>query len=465
MQGKKNSDGKLFYQVRLEDFVPQDHIVRRLDRVLDLDYLYAETESYYALDGKPSIDPVVIFKIYLIGYLFGIASERRIMREISVNLAYRWYLRYDLDEELPDHSVLTKARLRFPEKVFERFFKHIVLLCRDRGLISGKRHFIDLSVIHAAASKESFRARLMPLDNYLDSIKEIEDQDYSFDGTVDPDKMGERRKRLGTRAKQVSDSDPDAEILVRPGKGTHPSYKAHACVDGKKRVILSVSGTRASVDDMHEVHQLLVNATFLGGRRPRYVVADSHYGGIEALKYYQDQGIETCIHPRIHNSRPGRFTNNQFMLTSDGKGVKCPNGQISYRRVKHRFRYQFKFDESQCSKCSLKANCTDRSQGRIVSFYSGGYFAKARELADSPFGKKLFRQRQTVVEGVWAEAKGLHCLSRCQRRTLSGFRIQLFMTAATVNIKRLLATVIVPDKIVPTSLITANIYQKILVAA
>ena len=205
MQGKKNSGRNPFFQVCLEDFVSQGHIVRRLDRALNLDYLYAETESYYALDGKPSIDPVVIFKIYLIGYLFGIASERRVLREISINHAYRWYLRYDLDEELPDHSVLTKASLRYPEKVLERFFKHIVLLCRDRGLISGKRHFIDSSVIHAAASKESFRARLMPLDNYLDSIKEIEDQDYSFDGAVDPDKMGERRKQIRTRTRQVSE--------------------------------------------------------------------------------------------------------------------------------------------------------------------------------------------------------------------------------------------------------------------
>lgn len=206
------------------------------------------------------------------------------MREIAVNLAYHWYLRYNLDEELPAHSVLTRARLRFPEKVFEQFFKHIVLLCRDRGLISGTRHFIDSSVIHAAASKESYRARLMPLDDYLDGNKEIENHDCNFNGTVDPDKMGARRKLLGTRTKQVSVSDPEAEILVRPGKGTQPSYKAHACIDGKKCVILSVSGTRASVDDIHEVHQLLVNATFLGGRRPRYVVADSHYGGIEALK-------------------------------------------------------------------------------------------------------------------------------------------------------------------------------------
>jgi Transposase DDE domain. len=305
----------------------------------------------------------------------------------------------------------------------------------------------------------------MPLDDYLDSIKEVENQDYSFNGTVDPDKMGERRKRLGTRTKQVSTSDPEAEILVRPGKGTHPSFKAHACVDGKKRVILSVSGTRASVDDMHEVHQLLVNATFLGGRRPRYVVADSHYGGIEALKYYQDQGINTCIHPRVHNSRPGRFSNNQFTLTSDGKGVKCPNGQTSYRRVKHRFRYQFRFDESQCTKCSLKTKCTDRSQGRIVSFYSGDYFAKARQLADSSFGKKLLRQRQTVVEGVWAEAKGLHCLTRCQRRSLTEFRIQLFLTAATINIKRLLATTIVLNTNAAINSFATNINQAVILAA
>ena len=438
MQGRKTFEGKLFYQASLDDLVPDDHVVRRLDDVLDLGYLYEVTKPFYARDGKPSIDPIVVFKIYLLGYLFGISSERRIMREITVNLAYRWYLGYDLDEELPDHSVLTKARLRFPERVFEDFFKNVVRLCRLGGLISGSRHFVDSSIVRASAAKDSYRARLMPLDEYLARIKEVENQDYSFKGEVDPNKMGNRRKRVGSTSKRVSISDPDAEITVRPGKGTYPAYKAHACVDGKKRVILAITGSRSSIDDMHEVHRLLTESIFLAGRKPKYIVADSHYGGIEALKYYQDQGIETCIQPRMSDSNGGRFKNSQFVQTADGKGLVCPNGQTSFHRIKHRFRYQYRFDKVQCSGCSLRPKCTDRSQGRIVSYYSGNHFAAASDLVNSPLGKKLLRQRQTVVEGIWAEAKGWHCLGRCQRRGLVAFRIQLYLSAAAINLKRLL---------------------------
>jgi len=110
MQGRKSSEPKLFYQVSLDRFVPQDHIIRKIHDVLDLSSLYTATKPYYAHDGKPSIDPIVLFKLYIIRYFFGIPSERRILKEVQVNLAYRWYLGYDLDEALPDHSILTKAR-------------------------------------------------------------------------------------------------------------------------------------------------------------------------------------------------------------------------------------------------------------------------------------------------------------------------------------------------------------------
>ena len=114
MQGKKEKESKLFYTVSLSQLVPADHPVRRISEVLDLNFLYRETAQYYSHEGKPSIDPVVLFKLYLVGYFFGIPSERKLFREVQVNLAYRWYLGYDLDEEIPDHSIMTKSRYRCP---------------------------------------------------------------------------------------------------------------------------------------------------------------------------------------------------------------------------------------------------------------------------------------------------------------------------------------------------------------
>ena len=167
MQGRRDNESKLFYSVTLSRLVPVDHPVRRISEVLDLSFLYTETRQYYSHEGKPSVDPVVLFKLYLIGYFFGIPSERRLFREVQVNLAYRWYLGYDLDEEIPDHSVMTKSRYRFPVEVFERLFKRIIQLCKEKGLISGDYHFVDSSIVQADASRESFRPKLKGEQEYL----------------------------------------------------------------------------------------------------------------------------------------------------------------------------------------------------------------------------------------------------------------------------------------------------------
>ena len=137
MQGKKRFTPKLFYSLNLESLVPSDHILRRFDTLISLNFLHEETRRYYSHTGQPSVDPVVLFKMMLLGYLFGIPSERKLADEMRVNLAFRWYLGYDLDEATPNHSVLSKARCRFPESVFAGLFSQVVKLCLQAGLICG----------------------------------------------------------------------------------------------------------------------------------------------------------------------------------------------------------------------------------------------------------------------------------------------------------------------------------------
>ena len=124
MQGKKLKESKMFYQFSLEDVVPGDHPVRLIENVLDLSFLYDMTKPYYSREGKPSIDPIVLFKFYIIGYFFGVNSERKLFQEIQVNMAYRWYIGYDIDEPIPHHSIMTKSRYRFPKSVFSSLFKN-----------------------------------------------------------------------------------------------------------------------------------------------------------------------------------------------------------------------------------------------------------------------------------------------------------------------------------------------------
>jgi hypothetical protein len=385
----------------------------------------------------------VLFKLHLIGYFFGIPSERRLFREVQVNLAYRWYLGYDLDEEIPDHSVMTKSRYRFPVEVFERLFKRIIQLCKEKDLISGDYHFVDSSIVQADAARESFRAKLKMEQEYLQELSQPEDrkpsfQGHIFDGNLDPEKMGKRRKRDRKNDRLESSTDPEAELITRPGKGSLPSYKAHLCVDRKRRVILAVAGSKSSDDDMSKVHSLFTSSLFATGKKPEVVVADSAYGGIEALKYYQDQNVQTCIKPRISDNSEGRFRNTDFIVVEDGEQMQCPAGHRVKRQTNNLYRIQFHWPKGLCNVCELQAQCTQSPYGRIVSFYKGPYFDRARALAGSEKGKKLLRARQIIVEGVIGEAKNLHLLKRCRYRSLERFRIQLFLAASAVNLKRLL---------------------------
>src|SRR4030042_4534343 len=152
MQGSKSYEGRLFYQVTLDSLVPEDHLVRRLVKIIDLAWTRAATAEHYSHTGRPSIDPVVIAKMMILGFLYDISSERQLMREIQVNLAYRWYLGYDLDEEIPNHSVLSKARGRLVKAFFEKLFSLVLELCRQAGLVDGSNALIDSTLVKADAS-------------------------------------------------------------------------------------------------------------------------------------------------------------------------------------------------------------------------------------------------------------------------------------------------------------------------
>jgi transposase len=159
MMGLRRFAPKLYYQLSLDRLVPADHLLRLVAEVIDFSFVYPLARSYYSHTGQPSVDPVVLFKALLIGYLYGVTSERRLMEEIQVNMAYRWFLGYDLDEAIPDHSVLSKARVRFGMEVFEEFFRQSIELCRQAGLLDEGPVYVDSTLIRAGASMDSLTRR------------------------------------------------------------------------------------------------------------------------------------------------------------------------------------------------------------------------------------------------------------------------------------------------------------------
>ncbi len=222
MQGKKEFNKRIYYNMDLDSLVPSDHFLKRLESLISFDFVREITKEYYSHTGKPSIDPVVLVKMLLIGYLFDIRSERKLTEEVSLNLAYRWYIGYDLDEVVPDHSIFFKARLRFGKKLFLDIFEKILIKCIKLGLVSKEDILVDSTIVKADASVGSMiRVNLTPEDYWkkLDIYEKRPEKKRGgrgFTGKVDKDMMGKRRRDINrTSIRKKSKTDPDATLFLQ----------------------------------------------------------------------------------------------------------------------------------------------------------------------------------------------------------------------------------------------------------
>jgi len=208
VQGKKEFNQRIYYNINLDSLVPDDHFLKRLDSVVSFNFVRDITKDYYSHTGKPSIDPIVLIKMLLVGYLFDVRSERKLVEEISLNLAYRWYIGYDLDEEVPNHSVFSKARARFGKKLFLEIFERILLRCIELGLVSKEGMLIDSTIVRADASDRSMvETRLTPGQYWKRLEEEKPKKKLSgarYNGEVDKDKMGKRRRDINRLSVRVN---------------------------------------------------------------------------------------------------------------------------------------------------------------------------------------------------------------------------------------------------------------------
>lgn len=444
MQGKKEFKQKIYYDFNLQSLVPDSHLLKRMDKIISFNFIREKTKSYYSNTGKPSIDPVVLVKMLLIGYLFDIRSERKLVEDISLNLAYRWYIGYDLDEEIPNHSVFSKARTRFGKKLFVDIFEKILLRCIELGLVSKEGMLLDSTVVRANASDSSMiEINLSPgqywkrLDGQEKPKKKLVGK--RFGGKIDKDKMGKRTRdinRLSLRKK--STTDPDATIVFKPGMGSHLSYKAHVATD-INGIITAVSASPSvlhdtgAVPDLIESHERILDT-------PSWIAADTKYGSEECLKYLQDKGIKTAIRPETKTSKPGHFSKNKFNYDSSTDCYVCPNGKILKRKSKNypQNRINYKSNENDCNLCPLREKCiSGKDNFRIVSHYDSPCYFKARSWYDSEYGQVMQKLRHTVIEGVFGQAKTYHGMSKARFRGLKKVEMQFLLTATALNLKKM----------------------------
>lgn len=307
MQGKKQYSEQLFKSFQLSQRVPEDNFYRRLKDVLDLQWLYKETKKYYGTEGQQSIDPVVFFKLILIGYLENLGSDRRIINTVSMRLDMLYFIGYDIDEPLPWFSTLSRTRQLLGEEVFRKLFKSVLKQCIDKQMVSGKRQAMDSAPVKANASMDSLKEKevLDDSEQYTDELSQGDEAGQPEQDTVSsarkksveqhhswkkknyrqPGSTDERSRFVSNHTHQ-STTDKDARVSVKPGKPRQLNYLAQVAVDTAHHVITQIQSDYASKKDSQCLPSLLENTIENlreGGLGIEEVLADTGYSSGEAL--------------------------------------------------------------------------------------------------------------------------------------------------------------------------------------
>ena len=478
MMGKKiRGFAPLPLDVSLEELVPKDHFYRRLEARLDLSFARELVAPLYANGGRPSVDPVVFFKLQLVMFFEDLRSERQLMAVVADRLSLRWYLGYDLDEPLPDHSSLTRIRERFGLEVFRRFFERIVQECFDAGLVWGEELFFDATKVEANASMESRMPRfaaqahlgelfggeetsetgvggnvaLPPAGADLGILPTVEDRGLRAKNAQESDWVSKNGKpdraivRHGYRRRsdyEVSLTDPDAALMQHKRGASRLGYHAHYVVDGgKARVILSVLVTPADVMENQPMLDLLWRTTFRWRTRTRRVTGDATYGTKENIAALEKASIRAYLSMTDFEKKSPYYGQSRFVYNPEQDLYRCPQGEL-LRLYTHSYTERvtkYQANPESCNACPVKSECTPGDHGRVVRrSFDEEFLERVRAYRETEPYRKALRKRKVWVEPLFGEAKEWHGMRRFRLRTLRGVNIEALMIAAGQNIKRLL---------------------------
>jgi transposase len=452
MMGQRDFETKPYYQLSLDRLVPEDHLLRRIAAAVDFSFVRPLCRPYYSHTGQPSVDPVVIFKMLLIGYLYGITSERRLAREVSLHLAYRWFLGYDFDLPTPDHSVLSKARARLGSGVFEAFFRQSIELCRQAGLMEEGPVYVDSTLIRAGASMDSLRRRDELAQPPLSVAEYLRRLDQESDGTPEDDPPSapgpptgsapaQPSKPLRPNQELVSRTDPEATLVDRPDFGRHLAYKAHVAVGGRRgQVITAAVATTGAAADEHLLGEVLWQHRRLSRLGVPEVVADAKYGTTANFLSLGRLGIPTVIPTtRFGNLRKDIWGREHFVWLPEEDAYRCPAGQKLRRAadLQGTRRVQYRAPRGSCAACAFRAQCAPSGRERAIHrSWAQEFVEAAQDRLATPLGKQRLVERKIYVEGTFGLAKELHGLRQTRFRGRRRVQIQVWLTAAAMNIKK-----------------------------
>ncbi len=451
MMGRENPpQASLFYTgINLEKRVRSDHVLRKIARLVDFDFVYGEVKESYGYNGNVSVPPPMILKLMLLLVLYNVRSERELMATIPERLDWLWFLGLELDSEIPDHSVLSKARSRWGVELFRSFFERIVWQCVEGGLVDGKKLFCDSSLIEANAACSSvvdtqgLKRYLSPAYRELEArLAERAEQERTDD---DPPQPSNRQNVVNQRF--TSTTDPDASV-VRKGKG-NPAlyYQTHRGIDGAYGVITATVVGPGDENEAHRLTDLLWAHRHNSGHSAEVVVADSKYGTTANFLECYDRGIIAHI-PVLKQTQDKQerrreiFPESVFLYDAQTDTYTCPAGQ-TLRRRKHwvdRKAFEYVTARGVCQRCPLRIQCTrSQSAGRTLKRHERQEILESLRIqAQSRSSKKDIQIRQHFMERSFAHGTRFG-LKRARWRGQWRVQIQDYLVAIVQNIQLLMA--------------------------
>jgi len=474
MQGKKELKPKIMYQVHLDELVSKDNYYRLLDREVDFKFLYQSTKQYYGNEGQESIDPVVFFKICLIGYLNNINSDRKLIEYCGDSLAVRLFLRYDIDEPLPWHSTISRTRQLYGEEVFLSLFRKVLSMCVSKGMVRGKRQTVDSALIKANASMDSLIEKevLEDVAVYADELntnsdykvtsakkKEVERhhewKSRNWSNPKDSYKEGKEgdggdyiKSRYLSNHTHYSPTDPDARISTKPGKPRKLNYLGQLSVDTGNHVITGALADYADKRDSQCLEKICEQTNEnlkQNSLKINQIAADTAYSSGEALKYCEENNIDAYI-PNFGRYKPER---EGFIYNKELDRYECQRGNKAILPLKNAMLKNGEYyvnrycsSKEKCKGCPfLEKCCGKKSKYKKLddSIYKEYYDRMHKKLTENKeYSKRLYRSRSSTVEPVLGTLINYLNMKRVNTRGIDLANKHVLMAALTYNLKKYL---------------------------
>ena len=487
MQGKKSYTEKLFTHFQLSDRVPEENFFRRLKGVLDLQWLYKATEQYYGSEGQQSIDPVVFFKLILVGYLENLSSDRKIVDHSRLRLDILYFLGYDIDEELPWHSTLSRTRQLYGEDVFKELFARVLGLCVSKGMLSGRRQAIDSAYVKANASMDSLVEKEIiedgrqylselqhdeygnPIEQHENVMKDDRDSDTisqsrkkstdthhgwkgeeyknqptgkSLTNRTDGNDSKEARPKFVSNHTHYSTTDRDARVSVKPGKPRQLNYTMQTSVDMSSHIITNVEAHLADRRDSESLPKVLVN-TINNLQQHQLIVeeiaADTGYSSGKALQACVDNNITAYIpnFGQYKSERPG------FTYNKDHDHYSCERGVLllykkTYQDKKGYYKKQYRSSARDCGHCPLRTSCIGgrADYKKIEDTVDKHLYDAMHARLQTPYAKRMKKRRHSTVEPVLGTLINFMGMRRIWTRGLESANKFMIGAAIAYNLKK-----------------------------